>query len=46
MEATKQIIFKVPESIQRKFKGIAAFRGKSMTELFVGFKFPLMKPVF
>lgn len=35
MEATKQIIFKVPESIQRKFKGIAAFRGKSMTELFI-----------
>lgn len=35
MEATKQLIFKVPESTQRKFKGIAAFQGKSMTELFI-----------
>lgn len=35
MEAVKQLIFKVPESTQRKFKGIAAFQGKSMTELFI-----------
>lgn len=35
MEAIKQLIFKVPESTQRKFKGIAAFQGKSMTELFI-----------
>lgn len=34
-EPIKQMIFRVPESVQRRFKSLAALAGKTMTEILI-----------